>query len=620
MSGSIFNSQEEVDPWASGWNDHTGSNSNHTINNDKPSVGPSQFPSMYLTSSQLLDKKDESNSRTMSNVPQSYEALHSELLNKLNTITDLEYHVLDKLVSLDYLTNYQKSKLMDAVYDNNLLPISLAQNVYQIFGLIALEIDVPGSGDYVTLQFKLNSLPELPEKLVKLVKREQEQGGVIDDPLMANSSRKDEQDDDAGDWNRENAVDPILTDHSASQHVLSGDTDEHDHDHDHEHGHGRAPPLPVDTKYIEKYIADIRDEFKPLVLQEDLIKIKEVPEKEGLLFKHINYIISHNLTLGSGGLSGPKKVVRRYSDFAWFLNQLIKHPVLKEEPIVQSFLTVPTDLSTWKKQAKIDNSLEFKGQKIQTDFINTVWPAVSEEFLKNWAVAEQNIKHLIEKWTKVVVIVERHERRQQQISFDNQKLVEILGQFRRLDVAVYPLDDKSTFLQNDDIESINSGLGTVGEYYTKASQIIVDDSYIINTKTLEKFKNYMDYLYSLQELFERSKTLSGNEIEILNKRIRENETRFKKLNTDGADVTNPDITRLRQMIINDKQEIFQQLNKDWLIKQCCFKEFLMFQETQYLISEVWLEWTRDRFKFQEKMTALFDNVNTEVQDHMPLSR
>lgn len=45
-----------------------------------------------------------------------------------------------------------------------------------------------------------------------------------------------------------------------------------------------------------------------MILDDTPVKIKEVPEKEGLLFKHINYIITHNLVLGKGGLSGHKKL------------------------------------------------------------------------------------------------------------------------------------------------------------------------------------------------------------------------------------------------------------------------------------------------------------------------
>ncbi|EGW30180.1 uncharacterized protein SPAPADRAFT_158723 [Spathaspora passalidarum NRRL Y-27907] len=562
---------------------------------------------------------------------------------------------------MNYLSNYQKSRILDVAYDNQLMPVNIANNFYQILGLIALEIDVPGSADYVSLQFRLNNLPELPRKFVQSIieENEDDEGGHFTDPLHAIGNSTD-----GGEWKRRNSGaaqdddndddtdDPLLADHTSSHSLI----DETEAEGLKPTGQSRTDSGNIiDSALIDNYVAEIRDKFKPLLEGNDQVRIKEVPEKEGIIFKHINYII----TFESGGHS--KKVIRRYSDFVWlldfllqkypfrvipglppkkftvgsspdsqflqrrrrglhrFLNQLIKHPVLSEEPVVQTFLSVPTDITTWKKQAKIDYSLEFKGEKIGPNFINVIWPKIGVEFLKNWKQAETNVNKLIEIWTKVVLLVERHEKRQQQISFDNGKFVEMLSKFRELDTNVYP-NSNETLLHDNDIGNVNDSLGYISEYFNKSSQILIDESYSINTNILEKFKNYLDYLYSLQELFDRTKRLSINTIEQLEAKIRENETKFKKLSTEDADAKGADITKLRQIIINDKQEIFQQLNKDWLIKQCCFQEFVSFQETQFLIGELWIEWCKGRYRFEEKIVGLYDNLNREIINDMPTSR
>ncbi|RCK65719.1 Sorting nexin MVP1 [Candida viswanathii] len=696
-----MNSNIEDDPWASGWNDTTTTSNDPTVNTTTTST---PFQSTYLTSSQLFSSTNHNHQNTtttpplphhqassiqsslLTNVPNSYETVYSHLMNRISTVTDLELHVIDKLVGMDYLTNYQKQKLLDVIYDNGLLPVTQLGKFYQILGLLALEIDVPGTGDFVTLQFRLGSLPELPERFVSEVVLE-----VDEDPVLGNRNRnkgEDAWEDQGGSAAAGVINDPLLVDHSHIQ-------DEEDEEGETTRGGGGLLDQPVlagssvDSQYIEKYINDLKDEFKPLLLGVDLIRIKEVPEKEGILFKHINYIITHDLKIG-GSSSGTKKVIRRYSDFVWlmeyllekypfrvipglppkkftgmynlitgsssslftndnthtvgaspdsqflqrrrrglhrFLNQLIKHPVLSQEPIVQTFLTVPTDLATWKKQAKIDSSLEFKGQKIQTNFMNVIWPVVGETFLKNWKAAEENIQSLIDKWVKIIILVERYERRQQQISFDNGRFVEMLNGFSKLNTKVYPDENQDTKVQHDfsfnssgDITSINQSLNSIGEFFNKSSQILIDESYVINTTTLEKFKNYLDYLNSLQELFERTKKLSVNQIDTLDQRIKEQESRFKKISEENPDVKGGELLKLRQAIINDKQEIFQQLNKDWLIKQSCLHEFIYFQETQFLITEVWIEWCKDRFKCQEKLVGLYDNLNHEIINDMPLNR
>lgn len=289
-----------------------------------------------------------------------------------------------------------------------------------------------------------------------------------------------------------------------------------------------------------------------------------------------------------------------------------------------TFLSVPTELATWRKQARIDYSLEFKGEKILTNFINAIWPTIGEEFLGDWRRCETSITKLIEVWTKVVILVERHEKRQQQIAFDNNKFVEMLTKFSDMNDMVYPhkeVENRVISANNrDDVNLINDSLGSVSAFFNKSSQILIDESYTINTTILEKFKNYLDYLYSLQELFERSKRLSVNTIPQLQKKIQDNEARYAKLNTDDVDIKGSELAKLRQVMINDKQEIFQQLNKDWLIKNCCFEEFVLFQETQYLISEIWMDWCKGRHQFQDKFSSLYDNLNKEIAHDMPLSR
>ncbi|ODV94417.1 hypothetical protein PACTADRAFT_77016 [Pachysolen tannophilus NRRL Y-2460] len=161
---------------------------------------------------------------------------------------------------------------------------------------------------------------------------------------------------------------------------------------------------------------ELTNSFNPLGYHnssdKSYVRVKEIPEKEGLLFKHINYLITHNIKfVGNNQQRSASdsdiKIVRRYSDFAWllevllkkypfrcipelppkkfngntaspdsiflqkrrrslqrFLNQLIKHPILNKENLVIMFLTVPTDFTNWKKFANIDLNDEFNGIKI----------------------------------------------------------------------------------------------------------------------------------------------------------------------------------------------------------------------------------------------------------------
>ncbi|OBA21231.1 hypothetical protein METBIDRAFT_31804 [Metschnikowia bicuspidata var. bicuspidata NRRL YB-4993] len=644
------------DPFENGWAAST------------PPAASQQFPALDQSFSASATPSDIS-----IKVPSQYHEIFQKLSSQVASFSGLQAYVFSPLITESLLTSYQASKIIDILYDHNIMPPNSENNFFHVLGLIALEINSAGTGDFVTLQFKLNSgLPPLPPAAAALlmedsnedldILRDAEQSDVID-PLtsqLANSDLLEEGHQNMTHWDTADAnrgsfaaptSDPTVHDHTALLFDPNVTAPESIHADDYEH--------------LSKHISEIRDRFKPLIDGENKIKIKEVPEKEGLLFKHINYAITHEISLGITGPAGVKKVIRRYSDFVWllefllkkypfrvipglppkkftgaspdsqflqrrrrglhrFLNQVVKHPVLKQEPIVVTFLTVPTDLVSWKKQARIDYSLEFKGEKILTSFMNSIWPAVGDEFLHNWKNAELGLPKLIEYWTKIVMLVERHEKRQQQIAFDNGKFVEMITKFSDLDETLFPhkvTENKVISTSNThDTSSINESLSSISAFFDKASTLLIDESYIINTDILEKFKNFLDCLYSLQELFDRSKRLSINTIPQLKQRIQENEEKHERLSKSDVDIKGSELVKLRQTIINDKQEMFQQLNKDWLIKKCCFEEFVMFQETQFLISEAWCDWCRGRFKFQDKCFGLYEALQDEVVSDMPLRR
>lgn len=276
------------DPFENGW-----------ASGNAPKTYDYGASSTYLTSLQLLQKEPEQN--IDAKVPESYRDIYKKMGN-LELVNELEVALFTPLVEKDFLTTYQVSRIIDTLYDHDLFPASAEKNFMQILGLVALELEVAGSGDYVTLQFRLNSsLPLLPQPVVSLLLDDKEEEEV--DPL----SKLAIAEDDNVEWT---GSDALLADHSA----LSIDPDVTIPESLHVH----------DIPYVSKYVSEIKERFKPLVERGDDIKIKEVPEKEGLLFKHINYAITHELSLGMNGPSGVKKVVRRYSDFVWLLEFLLK--------------------------------------------------------------------------------------------------------------------------------------------------------------------------------------------------------------------------------------------------------------------------------------------------------
>lgn len=269
-----------------------------------------QYESTYLSTSQLqgslkyedVEDEDEQVNTFQFNeakIPSSYKTIYKELKDLLGNGNDFERLILDKMVENHNLTSYQRSKIMNTLFDQNLVHFSHPSNFYQSLGLVALEYEAAGSGDYVTLQFRIGDLPDIPPEIIAyLTKKKQEESTAFVDPLTSQLAETTLQDN----WTPNADINP--TQFMQEQ-------------------HGFEDKQPAADSEVMKYINDIRDEFKVLYNSSEVINIKEVPEKEGLIFKHINYSITHQIPLGNNAPAGPKRVNRRYSDFVWYVFKII---------------------------------------------------------------------------------------------------------------------------------------------------------------------------------------------------------------------------------------------------------------------------------------------------------
>jgi hypothetical protein len=106
--------------------------------------------------------------------------------------------------------------------------------------------------------------------------------------------------------------------------------------------------------------------FNPLSLKNSkdglFVRVREIPEKEGLVFKHINYLISHSIkfaeetettTAKTIPNNSETKVIRRYSDFSWLVEVLWKKYPFRMIP------ELPPKKFACKYESTVDNYPHF---------------------------------------------------------------------------------------------------------------------------------------------------------------------------------------------------------------------------------------------------------------------
>lgn len=213
--------------------------------------------------------------------------------------TDEVSVLLKPLVDAHKLTAYQTRVIRGIVYDHSLYPVSDKTNFDQICGLIALELDGTGA-DYTTLQMRRGNVT-LDDSIMQLLRPSTNpinddkshsitlglHSSTIDDPLTSNLDQS------------------VLASSMLSEHRDKLDGGENN----------TINSDDIDDNDANVFINSIRQSFR--LVANPSVTIKEVPEREGLIFKHINYVVS----------TSKAKVLRRYSDFVWLLEVLLhKYP------------------------------------------------------------------------------------------------------------------------------------------------------------------------------------------------------------------------------------------------------------------------------------------------------
>ncbi|SCW01511.1 LAFE_0E01266g1_1 [Lachancea fermentati] len=397
---------------------------------------------------------------------------------------------------------------------------------------------------------------------------------------------------------------------------------------------------------LSRWIENVRKTYNPLSM--NIVQIEEIPEREGILFKHTNYLVKHLVDLPDTDPSTDRSVVRRYSDFLWlqevllkkypfrlipdlppkkigsqntdpifltkrrngltrFINLIMKHPVLRKDDLVLTFLTVPTDLLGWRKQANYDTTDEFTDRKITPSFMK-MW---QKELSDLWNQADAAIDSALESWVKITVLVERYEARLKYVAQDRALLSTILNEFNESSKHIYS-PDQST------IHDISSHVQMISDHLAKCNDLVSRENDEMGSTLSPKFKTFIDILLSLKGLFERYKIMAGNNVPQLQRRIELSMEKLEQMK-GKPDLKGAEYDRVKQAIARDRRSIAEQMNRSWLIRECILEEFTIFQETQFLITNIFQDWSQLNMKYCElssnEWERLFDNVRA-----MPLSR
>ncbi|KAH7083617.1 sorting nexin-like protein mvp1 [Paraphoma chrysanthemicola] len=373
---------------------------------------------------------------------------------------------------------------------------------------------------------------------------------------------------------------------------------------------------------------------------DEVITITAIAEKEGVfLFQHRNYEVASSRR--------TTKVVRRYSDFVWLLdclhkrypfrqlpllppkrvvngnpiaadasflekrrkgltrfsNALVRHPVLNQEQLVIMFLTVPTELAVWRKQANLSVQEEFTGKPLPPDLEDSLPKTLPDMF----DTVRSGVRRSAESYINLCNMMERLTRRNEGIAAEYLRFSTALSSLTECSVDTYAVD-------TNDVPLLNEGLNSTARHLDQSRQLLDDEARAWEEGVLEDLKRQRDTLVSVRDMFDRRDKYAKDNIPSLEKRIASNETKLQNIRNKPADQIKPgEAEKVEDAIFKDKESIVQQHARGVFIKECIRDELLYFQKSQYHVSRLHQEWSQERVKYAELQADNWRALSEEVE-------
>ncbi|CAO2655392.1 Nn.00g104560.m01.CDS01 [Neocucurbitaria sp. VM-36] len=374
---------------------------------------------------------------------------------------------------------------------------------------------------------------------------------------------------------------------------------------------------------------------------EEVITITALSEKEGMfMFQHRNYEVASSRR--------TTKVVRRYSDFVWlldclhkrypfrqlpllppkrvaingtpiaadasflekrrkglarFTNALVRHPVLNQEQLVVMFLTVPTELAVWRKQANLSVQEEFTGKPLPPDLEDSLPKTLPELF----DTVRSGVRRSAETYITLCNMMERLAKRNEGMAAEFARFSTALSGLTECSQETYAVD-------TNDVPLLNEGLNSTARHLDQSRQLLDDEAKGWEDGVLEDLKRQRDTLVSVRDMFDRRDRYAKDNIPYLEKRIASNETKLQNIRNKPAEAVKPgEAEKVEDAIFKDKESIVQQHARGVFIKECIRDELLFFQKSQYHVSRLHQEWSQERVKYAELQADNWRALSEEVE-------
>lgn len=269
------------------------------------------------------------------------------------------------------------------------------------------------------------------------------------------------------------------------------------------------------------------------------------------------------------------------------------------------FLTVPTELAVWRKQASFTVVDELSGQ-VATAPSPQLEASLPRDLAETFDTVRSGLRRSADIYVSLCTLVERLERRQEGVAADYARFASALSSLTDASPATYAVD-------TSDIPQLNDGLFAVAGAVTHSRQLHIDEAQAWDAGVLEDLKRQRDTLVSMRELFDRYDRLSVTTVPTLTRRIDANMRRIELLDAN-PDLAKPgEPQKLLDAVQADREDIERQRVRSVLVRQCLREELVFFQGSQYHVARLHQDWARERVKYAELLADGWRTLAAELE-------
>ncbi|KAI8644245.1 hypothetical protein BD408DRAFT_384094 [Parasitella parasitica] len=368
----------------------------------------------------------------------------------------------------------------------------------------------------------------------------------------------------------------------------------------------------------------------------DHITVSRTLEKEGFLFKHVNYEVESE-KLGN-------KVLRRFSDFWWlwetllkrypyrvipnlppkklggrndmfeerrrkglvrFINSVARHPVLGKDKVVIAFLSHPSEINSWKRVNSPALDEEFVRKSHNIAYLEQTIPMDLEDRIVRM---KKRLSVSIQQYERMCVIMNQMNRLKKALGTDYMRYSTTLNSVSELDKNCWVPDCQGCPEVIRGYSSIVKSLQQAGVMLNKQAKATGDS-------IVEGLKRQRDLLESFRELLERREKMGPIQNETLSRQV----ARYKKgqvqpfIAHDEQD-TRHDNTSSGPSFDEATGGLSLVRQRDIFIKHCLIEELSYLHKQQASVSVMYNKYVRDEVRYARQWSEHWKSLEVATSE------